>query len=59
MEVLHFINNIAVEAEKMNHHPDIVWKYNEVKFTLTTHDKCDLTERDIALAKKINEIMRD
>ena len=54
---LHFINKVAAEAEKMNHHPDVILKYKEVIFILTTHDEHGLTEKDFALAKRIDEIL--
>ncbi len=52
-----FVNKIAAEAENMKHHPDIIIKYNEVTFVLTTHSEHGLTEKDFALAKRIDEIL--
>lgn len=52
-----FMTQIALEAEKLDHHPD--WKnvYNKVSITLSTHDAGGLTELDFKLAKKIDKIL--
>jgi 4a-hydroxytetrahydrobiopterin dehydratase len=53
-EALEFINNIAVDAEQMNHHPDIfLHSWNKVKLTLSTHSEGGITSKDISLAEKI------
>lgn len=57
MEAVNFVNKIAGEAEKANHHPDMMIKYNEVTFVLTTHSEHGLTEKDFALAKRIDEML--
>lgn len=52
-----FINAVADLAEKANHHPDILlYGWNHVRITLSTHDKQGLTERDFALARQIDEL---
>lgn len=56
-EGISFINLIAREAEKIDHHPDLkLYKYKNVQITLTTHSKRTITEKDIALAKTIDSI---
>ncbi len=48
-----FMTRVAIEAEKLNHHPE--WKnvYNKVELWLSTHDAGDvITEKDHKLAKK-------
>lgn len=46
-----FLMKIAVEAEKMDHHPDVlIHSYNKIKITLSTHSKGGVTENDIKLA---------
>jgi len=54
-----FMAQVALEAEKLDHHPD--WKnvYNKVSITLSTHDAGGLTELDLKLAKKINKILEN
>lgn len=48
---LAFVNAVGAEAEKMNHHPDIVIKWNAVTLSLTTHDSGGLTSKDFKLAQ--------
>lgn len=51
-----FMSAVALEAEKLNHHPEWSNVYNCVEITLSTHDAGGLTERDVALAEAINAI---
>ena len=51
-----FMMEIAIHADKMNHHPEWLNVYNRVTITLTTHDAGGLTELDLQLAEKINVI---
>ncbi len=56
-EAFAFMTRVAIEAEKMNHHP--LWSnvYNTVEIWLSTHDAGNIvTEKDIQLAKRIDEI---
>ncbi len=50
-----FVTRVAELAEQMQHHPDIMIRYNKVTLTLTTHDARGLTERDFAFARATNE----
>lgn len=56
-EAFAFMTRVAMEAEKMNHHPE--WKnvYNVVELWLSTHDAGDIvTERDRKLAARIDSL---
>jgi len=51
IEAFSFMTNIAMIAEKMDHHPEWYNVYNRVDITLRTHDSGGVTEKDILLAK--------
>ncbi len=54
---LSFVVKLGVEAEKLNHHPDIlIHSYNKVKVTTTSHDENGVTESDIKLADRLERI---
>ncbi|MEO8304504.1 MAG: 4a-hydroxytetrahydrobiopterin dehydratase [Betaproteobacteria bacterium] len=46
-----FMTQVALAAEKHDHHPDWSNGYNKVEIMWTSHDAGGLTERDIALAR--------
>jgi len=51
-----FVNRIARKAQKINHHPDIDIRFNQVTLKLTTHDEGGLTEKDFSLARQCDEV---
>lgn len=51
-----FMAEVAIEAEKMNHHPEWTNVYRHVDILLTTHDVGGLSTLDIALARAIERI---
>jgi 4a-hydroxytetrahydrobiopterin dehydratase len=56
---IHFVNQIAQAAESAGHHPDITINYNVVSISLSTHSEGGVTEKDLALAGKIDQIHSD
>ncbi|SFT08389.1 4a-hydroxytetrahydrobiopterin dehydratase [Saccharopolyspora flava] len=51
-------NVVAFVANRANHHPDIsIHDYKQVTVTSTTHDGNGTTEHDIALARRLNEVL--
>ena len=48
-----FMTEVALEAERANHHPDWQNSYNKVSVALSTHSEKRITEQDFALAEKI------
>ena len=46
LQAIAFVNRIAPEAEKADHHPDILINYKRVTLTYSTHDEGGLTEKD-------------
>jgi 4a-hydroxytetrahydrobiopterin dehydratase len=57
-EALSFTVKAGEEAEKMNHHPDIlIHSYNKVRFSVMTHDMGGITEKDFELAARINNLV--
>ena len=47
-EAIAFVNRLAPEAERADHHPDILISYKRVTLTYTTHDSGGLTEKDFS-----------
>jgi 4a-hydroxytetrahydrobiopterin dehydratase len=51
-----FMTSAALEAEKMDHHPEWFNVYNKVTVALVTHDAGGITALDIELARKMNAL---
>jgi 4a-hydroxytetrahydrobiopterin dehydratase len=51
-----FINDIADISEEKNHHPKLVNSYNSVEVFWTTNDVGYITELDIELAEKSDNL---
>ena len=56
IKAMEFVNQIAEAAEAVNHHPDILISYNKVTLSLISHDSGGVTQRDIKMATRINEL---
>ncbi len=58
-EAFAFMTEVAMQAEKLNHHPDWSNSYNHVVIELTSHDEGNqLTEKDRRLAQEIDRIYK-
>jgi 4a-hydroxytetrahydrobiopterin dehydratase len=51
-----FMTKVAFAADKMAHHPELFNVYNRVVIDLATHDVDGISNLDIELAKKINDL---
>jgi 4a-hydroxytetrahydrobiopterin dehydratase len=57
LEAVDAVNNIAREAEAMDHHPDIDIRWRTVRLALSTHSAGGLTTLDFQLAKKLDQLL--
>ncbi len=58
VEAFGFMSSVALVAESMGHHPEWFNVYNRVTIDLTTHDAGGITNKDVELAKKANELAK-
>ena len=56
-DALQAMLKIGVVCDEMNHHPDWSNTYNRLHIKLSTHDAGAVTDLDIQLAKRINELI--
>ena len=47
-DAIAFVDRLAQEAERVDHHPDILINYKRVTLTYSTHDEGGLTDKDFA-----------
>jgi 4a-hydroxytetrahydrobiopterin dehydratase len=52
-----FMTQVALLAEKADHHPDWHNVYNQLTISLSTHSAGGLTQKDLELAKAINALL--
>jgi 4a-hydroxytetrahydrobiopterin dehydratase len=53
---LRFVNAVAEAANELDHHPDLTWSWGTVTLSLSSHDAGGVTERDFALAARIDAL---
>lgn len=53
-----FMTEVALVAERQDHHPDWSNRYNRVSLSITSHDVGGLTARDLRFAKAVDAIAR-
>ena len=51
------VNELAQAAEQAEHHPDIDIRYDTVRLALSTHSEGAVTDKDMALAARIDELV--
>ncbi|KKI18521.1 4a-hydroxytetrahydrobiopterin dehydratase [Sphingomonas sp. ABOLG] len=56
-EAFGFMTQVALIAERADHHPEWTNVWNRVEITLTTHDAGGLSARDVDLATAIDSIL--
>lgn len=56
VDAFSFMTAVALEAEKMNHHPDWSNAYNRVSIAITNHAANGITQLDFDLAEKADRI---
>ncbi len=57
IEAFSFMTAVALEAQKMDHHPDWENVYNRVVINLNTHDAGGVTRQDFDLATRIERVL--
>ena len=53
-KAIEFMNQVAITAEAMDHHPEWSNAYNKLEIYLVTHSEGGITQLDIDLAREIN-----
>lgn len=56
VEAFGFMTRVALIVERMNHHPEWFNVYSTLIVDLTTHDAGGISDYDIKLAKKMDEL---
>ncbi len=56
-EALAFVNRVGAAAEEADHHPDVAIHWNEVTLRFWTHSRGAITERDVRMAERTNELV--
>lgn len=52
-----FTVRVALEAESVNHHPELLLTWGRVEVSLTSHDAGGVTDRDVAMARAIDGLI--
>jgi len=51
------VRRVAEHAERKDHHPDIDIRWRTVTFALVTHSEGGITDKDVQMAREIDEIL--
>ena len=56
VHAMRFVDAVAAEAERVQHHPDILVRYSKVTLSLSTHDVGGLSPRDFDFAASADRL---
>lgn len=59
VQAMAFVNRAATEAERVQHHPDIMVRYSKVTLALSTHDAGGITQKDFDFAAAADGMYKD
>ena len=59
MNAFSFMNIIADQSEKVDHHPKLINEYNNVEVELFTHSSNSISNKDFSLARFIDNIYEE
>ncbi|MFK7851491.1 MAG: 4a-hydroxytetrahydrobiopterin dehydratase [Akkermansiaceae bacterium] len=57
MDGIDFVNSVSDISEEAQHHPDIIIKHTKITLTLTTYDVGGVTDLDIELAQRVDNLV--
>lgn len=57
MDGIRFVDDLAVLAERLEHHPDIHIRWTSITLMIQTHDEGGVTPKDFQLATEIEDSM--
>lgn len=55
-EAVQFVGRLVSDAERVDHHPDILINYRRVTLTFSTHSEGGLTEKDFVGASMADRV---
>ncbi len=56
LKAIAWVDQIAVIAEELDHHPDIDIRWRTLSFRLSTHDSGGITDHDFVLGARIDQV---
>ncbi len=55
-EAIAFVNRVAAASEEADHHPDLFVHWNRVTLRWWTHTRGAITDRDVEMARRSDEL---